>query len=56
MFKTTVLQIQRGPRREVIVRVADAEVHTEAAPGHPLAVGDLVTVSLPCEALWAVPR
>ncbi|EAR26043.1 putative ABC-transporter ATP binding protein [marine actinobacterium PHSC20C1] len=48
--------VQRGPRREVIVRVADAEVHTEAAPGRPLAVGDLVTVSLPCEALWAVPR
>jgi len=47
---------QRGPRREVIVRVADAEVHTEAAPGQPLAIGDLVTVSLPCEALWTVPE
>ncbi|GHD81397.1 putative spermidine/putrescine transport system ATP-binding protein [Salinibacterium amurskyense] len=47
--------VQRGPRREVIVQVADAEVYTEAAPGHPLSVGDLVTVSLPCEALWAVP-
>ncbi|MBH0116804.1 ABC transporter ATP-binding protein [Salinibacterium sp. NG253] len=47
--------IQRGPRRELLVRVGDAEIRTEAAPGALLSAGDSVTVSLPCEALWTVP-
>ncbi|QYH34977.1 ABC transporter ATP-binding protein [Salinibacterium sp. M195] len=47
--------VQRGPRRELLVRVGAADVHTEAAPGNLLSIGDPVTVSLPCEALWTVP-
>ncbi|MBH0110092.1 ABC transporter ATP-binding protein [Salinibacterium sp. NG22] len=52
---TVTAAVQRGPRRELVVRVGDADVHTEAAPGNLLSVGDPVTVSLPCEALWTVP-
>ncbi|GAA1212054.1 ABC transporter ATP-binding protein [Rhodoglobus aureus] len=47
---------RRGPRCEVVVRVGDAEVHTEATPRQPITVGNNVTVNLPCEALWVVPE
>ncbi|EPR77563.1 putative ABC-transporter ATP binding protein [Leifsonia rubra CMS 76R] len=48
--------VRRGPRCEVVVRVGDAAIHTEATPGQPIAAGDSVTVTLPCDALWAVPE
>ena len=48
--------VRRGPRRDVSVRVGDAEIQAESGHAVPLAVGDTVVVTVPPESLWVVPE